>query len=122
MVNKQGSIETESFGSEFVAMKACTEYILGLKFKIHIMGIQCDFPAFIYGNNQSLLANTTMPHSILKKKSNSIEYHFVIEGTARDKWKDTYINTNDKKSNLLTKPFPYGENGTNFCKILLYYI
>ena len=27
MSKKQGSIETSSFGSEFVAMKACNEYI-----------------------------------------------------------------------------------------------
>ena len=72
MSKKQGSIETSSFGSEFLAMKYCTEYIQGIKFKLHIMGIQCDCPIFIYGYNQSILANTTMPHSMLNKKSNSI--------------------------------------------------
>ena len=70
--NKQGSIETSSFGSEFVAMKVCTEYIWGLKFKFHMMGIQCNCPSFIYGDNQYVLANKTMPHSMLDKNSNSI--------------------------------------------------
>ena len=42
MSKKQGYIETSSFGSEFIAMKACTEYILGLNFKLHMMGIQCN--------------------------------------------------------------------------------
>ena len=62
---KQGSIESSSFGSEFVTMKAWTEYIWGLKFKIQMMSIQCDLSAFIYGDNQSILANKTMPYSIL---------------------------------------------------------
>ena len=72
MSKKQGSIETSSFGSEFLAMKYCMEYIQGIKFKLHIMGIQCDCPIFIYGYNQSILANKTMPHSMMNKKSNSI--------------------------------------------------
>ena len=44
---KQGSIETSSFVSEFVAMKVCTEYIQGIKFKLHMIGIQCDWHTFI---------------------------------------------------------------------------
>ena len=75
-------------------MKFGTEYIQGLKFKLQMMGIQCNCPTFIYVDNQSVLANTTMPHLMLQKKSNSIPYHFLIEGTACDKWRATYINTN----------------------------
>ena len=37
MSKKQGYIETSSFGSEVVAMKACTEYIRGIKFKLQMM-------------------------------------------------------------------------------------
>ena len=77
MSKKQGSIDTSSFGIEFVAMKYCTGYIWGLKFKLQMMGIQCNCPAFIYGDNQSVLANTTMSHLIMKKNSNSIAYQFV---------------------------------------------
>ena len=97
MSNKQGSIDTSSIGSEFVAMKACNEYIRGLNFKLYMMGIQCDCPAFIYGDNQYVLASTTMPHLMLNKKYKSIAYHFVREGTACNKWRATYINTNDNR-------------------------
>ena len=76
-------------------MKSCTEYIPELKFKLQMMVIQCDFPTFIYGDNQYVLANTTMPHLMLKKKSNSIAYYFVREGTDQDKWRATYNKTND---------------------------
>ena len=44
------------------------------------MGISCDDLTFIYGDNQSVLANTTVPDSSLKKKLQSIAYHFVQEG------------------------------------------
>ncbi len=42
-----------------------------------MMGITNDEPAFVYGDNQSVLANITNPASTLKKKSNAIAYHFV---------------------------------------------
>ena len=101
-------------------MKSCTEYIRELKFKLQMMVIQCDFPTFIYGDNQYVLANTTMPHLMLKKKSNSIAYQFVRKVTDRNEWRDTYINTNDNWYDLLTKPFPHGEKITKFRKILLH--
>ena len=37
MSKKQGYIDTSSFGSEFVSMRACTEYIRWLKFKLQIV-------------------------------------------------------------------------------------
>ena len=83
---KQNSMESSSSGSEFIAMKQCCEYVHGFRYKLRMMGISCDDPTFIYGDNQSVLANTTIPNSTLKKKSQSIAYHFVREGAARDEW------------------------------------
>ena len=98
MSKKQTSVETRSFGSEFIVMKQCTEYIRGFRYKLSMMGIPCTSPAFIYGDNQSVLANTTIPDSTLKKKSQSIAYHFVREGAARDECvetsRDSYIGRN----------------------------
>ena len=83
---KQNSVESPSFGAEFIAMKQCCEYVRGLRYKLRMMGISCDDPTFIYGDNQLVLANTTIPDSMLKKKSQSIAYHFVREGAAWDEW------------------------------------
>ena len=66
---KQTSCETSTFGSEFVAMKQATEYIRGLRYKLRMMGITVDEPAFVFGDNQSVLANTTAPGSTLEKRS-----------------------------------------------------
>jgi len=69
-----------------------------------MMGITVDEPAFVFGDNQSVLANTTAPSSTLKKKSNAIAYNFFREGCARDEWRTTHINTNDNVADLLKKP------------------
>ena len=35
---KQTAVETSSFDSEFIAMKQCTEYLRGLRYKLRMMG------------------------------------------------------------------------------------
>ena len=122
MSKKQTSVETSSLGAEFIAMKQCTEYIRGLRYKLRMMGIPCTQPAFVFGDNQSVLASTTIPDSTLKKKSQSIAYHFVREGAARDEWRTTYVNTHLNPADLLTKTLPSGEKRTNFVRMILHYI
>ena len=119
---KQTSVESSSFGSEFIAMKQCCEYLRGLRYKLRMMGIPVDGPAYIEGDNQSVLANTTIPDSTLKKKSQSIAYHFVREGSARDEWRTTYVNTHENEADLLTKLLPNGEKRKGFVRSLLHHI
>lgn len=119
---QQTSVETSSFGSEFIAMKQCCEYIRGLRYKLRMMGIPVDLPTYIFGDNQSVLCNTSKPHSTLKKKSSSIAFHFVREGTARDEWRTAYINTHENPSDMLTKSLPGGEKRSKFIGMLLHYI
>ena len=100
---KQQGVETSSFGAEFTAMKQCTEYIRGLRFKLRMMGIPCSVPSLVYGDNKSVLVNASMPESVLKKKAHSIAYNFVREGVARKEWLLAYINTKDNIADFLTK-------------------
>ena len=90
---KQGGIETSAFGSEFMAMKQCCEYLRGLRYKLRMMGIPVEGNCFVFGDNKSVLVNSSKPDSVLKKKSNSIAYNFVREGCAADEWRVTYIST-----------------------------
>ena len=101
-------------------MKQATEYVRGLRYKLRMMGITVDEPSYVFGDNQSVLANTTAPGSTLKKKSNAIAYHFVREGCARDEWRTTYINTDENVADLLTKPLA-GPKRTKFVQMLLHH-
>ena len=49
-------------------MKQDTEYVRGLRYKLSMMGITVDEPTFVYGDDQSVLENTVMYESTLKKK------------------------------------------------------
>ena len=119
---KKNSVEGLSFGSEFCAMKQCCEYLRGLRYTLRMMGIPVNSPAYIFGDNQSVLCNTTMPDSTLKEKTNSICYHLIREGAARDEWQTSDVNTHDNEADLLTKSFPSGENRRGFVRRLLHHM
>ena len=119
---KQNSVETSTFGAEFTAMKQCTEYLRGLRYKLRMMGIPVEGPCYVYGDNQSVLKNASLPDSVLKKKSNSIAYNFVREGSAMDEWRTSYINTQENVDDMLTKPLASGEKRTKFIRKVLYHI
>ena len=86
------------------------------------MGIPVTQCTYIYGDNKSVLVNSSNPDSQLKKKSNSVAYHHVREGCALDEWRYCYINTNDNVANMLSKPLPAGEKRSKFCKMVLHFL
>jgi hypothetical protein len=46
------------------------------------MGVPIEGASGMYCDNMSILNKTTSPESMLKKKSNSIAYHAVLEAVA----------------------------------------
>ena len=86
-----------------MALKHGCEYVRGLRYKLRMMGIQINGPTYIFGDNKAVLVNSAVLDSVLKKKSNSIAYHFVCEGTASDEWRTTYVKSENNIADMLTK-------------------
>lgn len=119
---KQGSVESSTYQAEFTAMKEATEYVRALRYRLRMMGIPVEGPAYIYGDNQSVLANTSNPGSMLKKKCAAVAYHLVREAVARGEIITAYINTHDNVADLLTKPMTSGEKRNGFVMKILQHI
>lgn len=100
---KQSTIETSSFGSEFQALKVGMELLLGLRYKIRMMGIPLEGYAHVKVDNMSVVRNSSVPESQLKKKSNSIAYHFVRQQVAADIARISYEPTDTNLADMLTK-------------------
>ena len=79
---KQSAVETSVLGTEFVAMKQGINTLQGLRYKLRMMGIPISCPSYIYGDNMSVVHNTSRPESVLRKKSNSVCYHAVHQSVA----------------------------------------
>ena len=66
---RQNTVETSTFGSEFIALKIATEMIEGLRYKLRMFGVPIDGPANVFGDNQSVINNATIPESPLRKNT-----------------------------------------------------
>jgi hypothetical protein len=119
---RQGSVESSTYQAEFTAMKEAAEYVRALRYRLRMMGIPVEGPAYIFGDNRSVLANTTNPGSMLKKKCAAIAYHLIREGVARGEWITAWISTHDNVADLLTKPMTSGEKRNGFVKKILQHI
>ena len=103
---KQTSIETSSFGSEFSAMKTATELVEGLRYKLRMMGIALDGPCYVKADNMSVVHNTSNPASQLKKKSNSVAFHYTRERCASKVISVSHVPSEFNLADMLTKSQP----------------
>jgi len=74
----QRTVETSTFGAEFVALNIATELVKSLCYKLRMMGVPIEGPANVLVDNDSVVKNFTIPSSTLQKKHNSICYHYEI--------------------------------------------
>ncbi len=105
---KQSTVETSVFGAKFCAMKHGIKNLRGISYKLHMMGIPMKGASYVYGNNMSVVTNTSRPESTLKKKSNSICYHAVHEDVAMGETLVAHIPTKKNLADLFTKVL-YGQ-------------
>jgi hypothetical protein len=105
---RQNGVEASTFGSEFIAMKTAVELVEALRYKLRMFGIPINGPTNVFCDNEAVVKNTTAPESCLKKKRNSIAYHYIREqvaaGTIRVAKEHTDTNLADLFTKLLTGP------------------
>jgi hypothetical protein len=101
---KQNTVETSTFGSEFVAMRIATELIESLHYKLRMMGVFIETPTNVFCDNQSVVMNTTIPEFALSRKHNAIAYHKVREAVAANIIRIAKEHTDTYLADLLTKP------------------
>jgi hypothetical protein len=76
---RQDTVETATYGSEFVAARIATEQVIDLRTTLRYLGVPIKGPAFMFGDNQSVITSSTIPHSKLNKRHNALSYHRVRE-------------------------------------------
>ncbi len=99
---RQNTVETSTFGSEFVAMKHAVEMIKALKYKLLMFGIEI-IDTKIFGDNNSVILNSSVPESTLKKKHHSVNYNYVREAVAAGMALIFKVDTGSNLADLFTK-------------------
>ena len=76
---RQDTVETATYGSEFVAARIATDQIIDLRTTLRYLGVPIQDRAYMFGDNQSVITSSTIPHSSLNKRHNALSYHHVRE-------------------------------------------
>jgi len=99
----QKTVETSTFGSEFVALKVATNMVKGLRYKLWMMGIPIEGPANVLVDNKNIMKNSTIPSSTLQGKHNAICYHYVREAVTSNIMKIAHIPSEQNLADMFTK-------------------
>ena len=78
-----------------MASRIATEVILEVRFMLMSLGVDLDGPMLVLVVNMSVVLNTTVPSSVLKKKHNAI---------AAKVMRFAYIKSEENVTDILTKP------------------
>ena len=96
---RQATVETATYGSEFVAARIATDQIIDLRYTLMYLGVQVRSKSYMFGDNKSVVDSASIPTSTLSKKSTLASYHRVREAIAAGylqfNWKDGKSNPAD---------------------------
>ena len=101
---RQKTVESSTYGSELVASRIAVDSIIELRFALRALGVPIDGPTMMLGDNKSVVLNTSIPSSVLKKKHCAINYHRVREAIASKAVVFRHVSSIDNEADLLTKP------------------
>jgi hypothetical protein len=101
---RQKTVETSTYGSELVISRIAMELILEIRYMLRSLRLALDGPRLMLGYNMSVVLNTSVPSSVLKKSHNAIVYHQVREAIASRIMRFSYIKGEKNVSDVLTKP------------------
>ena len=76
---KQATVETATYGSEFVAAKTATEQIMDIRHTLRYLGAPIGAKSFLFGDNRAMVTSVNLPNSTLTKRHIILAFHRVRE-------------------------------------------
>ena len=75
----QATVETSTYGSEFVAAKTATEHIMDLRYTLKCLGVSIKSKSYMFGDTRPVVTSATLPHPTLSMRHNILASHKVRE-------------------------------------------
>ena len=117
----QSTVETATFGSEFVAARIATEQIMDIRYTLMAMGVPVEQTSWLLGYNGSVIMQSTIPHSVLKKRHNALAYHKVRWAIAAKIMKFCKVAGTENIADVLTKFLQYNTAWPLLQPVLFWY-
>ena len=96
---RQSTVETATYGSEFVAARTAVDQIIDIRTTLRYLGVPIRNKSYMFGDNKSVVTSSTIPNSTISKRHHLASYHRVREAIAAKfisfHWKDGNSNPAD---------------------------
>ena len=103
----QSTVETATFGSEYVAARTCTEQVIDLRNTFRYLGVPVETATIMFGDNETVVNTASVPHSKLQKRHNALSYHRVREAIAAGITRFHHIRGEKNPADILSKHWDY---------------
>jgi hypothetical protein len=103
---RQNTVESATFGSEFIALKTAIDQVDALRYKLRMFGIPLNGPTSIFCDNEAVVKNAVYAESTLKRKHTSIAYHRCREAQAAKYVQIGFERGENNPADILTKLLP----------------
>jgi hypothetical protein len=104
---KQATIETATYGSEFVTARTCVEQAMDLCTTFHYMGIHIRDRGIMFGDNKSMIDSSVTLHAKLHKCHLAPSFHHVREAVASKIVSFYHIPGDINLADILSKHWGY---------------
>jgi hypothetical protein len=104
---RQATVETATFGSEFTAARIAVDQIIDLRITLRYLGVPVNTKSFMFGDNQAVVTNSSIPHSSLNKRHNALAYHRVREMIAAKVLGYYWIDGKENPADIVSKHWSY---------------
>ena len=104
---KQSTVETATYGSEFVAARTAMEQIIDLRLQLRYLGVTIKGSTMMFGDNESVVNSSSLPHARLHKRHTALSFHRVREGIAAGVAQFYYIPSLSNPADILSKQWGY---------------
>ena len=106
---KQATVETATYGSEFVAARTCVEQIIDIRNTLRYLGIPIREKAIMFGDNESVVNSSTMIHAKLHKRHTILSFHRVREAIASGMIVFLHMPGDLNPADILSKHWGYSQ-------------
>ena len=117
---KQATVETATFGSEFNAARSAVEQIIDIRTTLRYLGVPIKGRSMMFGDNKSVVTNSTIPHSQLNKRHLALSYHRVREAVASDMLNFYHIDGDKNPADIMSKIWGYQQVSSQLRALLFW--
>ena len=106
---KQSTVETATYGSEFVAACTCTEQCLEICHTLHYLGVPINGKSYMFGDNKSVVDSSMHPHAKLHKHHTMLSFHHVHQAIAHKVLNFFHVDGKINPADILSKDWSYND-------------